>query len=81
MNVLRIRYRSKPDSPGFEYHCSKAEAPEQLAMHLAYCRYETVDVDGVSAKREIPTSDVIAEWVDDDKTESIPVPEYKKPKK
>ena len=48
-----------------------------LVKHMMNWRYETVD----DVQREIPTTDIIAEWVDGERVESIAVPNYAPPPK
>lgn len=73
--MLRIRYKSRPDSPGFEYSCSRREAMEKLQQHMRFCCRETVDDgNGNEVTREIPASDLLVEWVEGEKIEILAVP-------
>lgn len=76
--MLRISYKNRKTV--FTYKCSRAEAPEQLVMHMANWRREQVkDDNGDDVEREIPAADVIAEWVEGEIATAIPVPNYKGP--
>lgn len=76
--MLRISYKNRKTV--FQYRCSRAEAPEQLAMHMANWRFETVkDENGDEIQREVPASEIVAEWVDGQTATPVPVPDYKGP--
>lgn len=75
--MLRIRYKTKQSV--FEYDVPRNAAAEMLAVHMANWRRETVTIDGKEVTREVPASDVVAEWVDGDAVEFLPVPEYTGP--
>ena len=65
--MLRIRYKNR--KMAFVYKCKKREVQEQIKFHLTHWSRERVtpgDQSPNGASREIPKSDVIAEWQDGD---------------